>query len=108
VWGYEGAEKVHCGNYLIHAVRRDLLSHIVFVQPKGTHSLPAAYERQDPHRLSFLGHEVRIALEYKESFDWVKNVPRRPDFMFLAHSPNFTPASADVLIPAITKYICPL
>jgi len=61
------------------------------------------YLKLSPTRLCIEGHEARISVALKDEFSMAK-FPR-PDFLFLACSPAFTPKSADALIPVIREYI---
>jgi hypothetical protein len=93
----------HSGNFLTHATKNNWLEEIVFVQPPGAQPFPLFYLKFSPLRLCVRTHEVRIKVEHKAEFA-MATLPT-PDFLFLAHSPAFTPQSADLLIPLIREHI---
>lgn len=96
-------KRPHSGNFLTHATKRDWLDQIVFVQPPGFQPFPHVYLKFSPLRLCVRAHEVRIRIEHKADFTMA--ILPTPDFLFLAHSPAFTPRSADLLIPLIREHI---
>lgn len=87
-------------NYLYHCIRRQWLEKLVMVFPPKVFSFPKYVLHDDPVRIEFDNFTVPLA--FSDTNKFVLHDP--PDFVFLAHSPAFTPQKADEL----HEYICTL
>lgn len=128
-------DQLYAGNYIIKAIACRWVSNIVFVlHPKWNNDIPRFHmkdlksvsghtsgqfqlKKYDPTLLNVftfdqidditpLGLEPEVPFSLVEQSRYVEDLPF--DYIVLSHSPEYTPPSADALIPIIMEYIDPV
>lgn len=128
-------DQLYAGNYMIKAIACQWVSNIVFVlHPKWNNDIPRFHmkdltsvsghtsgqfqlKKYDPTILNVftldridnitpLGLEPEVPFSLVEQSRYVEDKPF--DYIVLSHSPDYTPASADALLPIIMEYIDPV
>lgn len=101
IFGCSDSTPVNSANFLLHLIGRDWLSHIEFVLPDGEDQPPACLIKWNPLRIQFDEHQTTISYQDETTY----RLERRPDFVFLTRSPDFTPKAADPLFDLSRFYI---
>jgi len=101
ITGCSDALQATSANFLLHLIGLDWISHLDFVLPRGEDCPPDCLVKWDPLRIEFNVHKCSIGYHDEHSYRSL----RRPDFVFVTKSPDFTPASADPLFELLKKYL---
>jgi hypothetical protein len=101
IQGCSDAVKINSANFILHLIGKDWIQHLDFVLPNGEDRPPECLIKWSPLRIEFANHKTTI--EYKDEV--LYKLQRKPDFVFLTRSPDFTPIIADELFEMATNYI---
>jgi hypothetical protein len=101
VVGCSDAGPVGSADFLLHMIGQDWLGQIDFVLPEGEDVFRKCLMHDNPLRIEFGAH--RCPVHYFEPAAY--QLPRKPDFVFLTRSPDFTPPAADPLFDLARSYI---
>jgi hypothetical protein len=82
-------------------LQQDWLNHLDLVLPKGEAQERVCLIKWEPLRIEFGNHRCPIDIPELETYC----LPRKPDFVFLTRSPDFTPKRADPLFDLAKSYI---
>lgn len=103
---------VRSDNYILHLARNGWLKSLRFVCHPADRSLMNV--KENPLRVDIGPHPVPVGqfLKFRNPDSFTDQyyydeffLERCPDYVFVAHSPSFTPASADPLFELIKAYI---
>jgi hypothetical protein len=99
--GCSDAGPMSSADFLLHMIAKEWLAKIDFVLPEGEDFFRFCLMRENPLRIEFGSHQCPIHYSEPASYQ----LPRKPDFVFLTRSPDFTPPAADPLFDLAKTYI---
>jgi hypothetical protein len=99
--GCSDAGQITSADFLLHLIGQDWLNHLDLVLPEGEAQERVCLIKWDPLRIEFGNHRCPIGIPDLETYC----LPRKPDFVFLTRSPDFTPERADPLFDLAKSYI---
>ena len=91
-WGHFSGP-IYSGNFLYECIRRGWIQELTMVFPSDVWNFPDYILSADLKHIQFGAHSVPI--QFRNAVDFKLN--KKPDFVFLARSPAYTPAEADEL-----------
>lgn len=97
-WGHYSMTP-NSGNFLYECVRRGWIRELTMVFPPDVFDFPAYILSADQTHIQFDGHSIPIRFNDTNRL----KLTSRPDYVFLARSPAFTPSDADDLYNHIRR-----
>jgi hypothetical protein len=91
-WGHF-SKPPNSGNFLYECIRRAWIRELTMVFPPDVFDFPAYILSADQSHIQFEGHSVPVHFSDTKSLQ----LTSRPDYVFFARSPAFTPIDADNL-----------
>lgn len=91
-WGHF-SKPPNSGNFLYECIRREWIRELTMVFPPGVFDFSEYILSQDYNHIQFEGYSVPVRFTDTDQLQ----LEKRPDYVFLARSPAFTPSDADKL-----------
>jgi hypothetical protein len=101
IMGCSDSQKINSANFILHLIGQDWIKHLDLVLPANEDRPPDCLIKWNPLRIEFSGHSCTINYPNADTYQ----LPEEPDFVFLTHSPDFTPKVADKLFELAQNYI---